>query len=55
MIPVFEDVYSGANVQLPGLTQTVITISRFMRLNLLAIFGSLLGLGLLASWYYRTP
>ena len=55
VIPVFEDVYSGANVQLPGLTQLVISTSRFMRLNLLAIFGSLLGLVLLASWYYRTP
>jgi len=55
VIPVFEDVYSGANVQLPGLTQLVINISRFMRLNLLAIFGSLMLIVLLSSWFYRTP
>ena len=55
VIPVFEDVYSGANVQLPGLTQLVISTSRFMRLNLLAIFGSLMLIVLLASWFYRTP
>jgi type IV pilus assembly protein PilC len=55
VIPVFEDVYSGANVELPSLTQLVITTSRFMRMNLLAIFGSLVLLVVLATWFYRTP
>ena len=55
VIPVFEDVYSGANVELPGLTQMVISTSRFMRLNLLVIFGSLLALFVLGTWFYRTP
>ncbi len=55
VIPVFEDVYSGANVELPGLTKLVMSTSRFMRVNLLAIFGSLLGIGLLSSWFYGTP
>lgn len=55
VIPVFEDVYSGANVELPALTQLVISTSRFMRINLLAIFGSLLVIAVLLSWFYRTP
>jgi len=55
VIPVFEDVYSGANVELPSLTQAVISTSRFMRLNLLAIFGSLLVFVILNMWFYRTP
>jgi type IV pilus assembly protein PilC len=55
VIPVFEDVYSGANVQLPSLTQLVINASRFMRVNLLAIFGSLMVLVVLGMWFYRTP
>jgi len=53
VIPVFEDVYSGANVELPSLTQWVINISRFMRLNLLAIFGSLLVFVILNNGGYR--
>jgi type IV pilus assembly protein PilC len=55
VIPVFEDVYNGANVELPALTQLVIDVSRFLRSNLLAIFGALLVFVLLASWFYRTP
>ncbi len=55
VIPVFEDVYSGANVELPAPTQLVITTSRLLRMNLLAIFGSLVGIVVLLSWFYKTP
>ncbi|MGH7896360.1 MAG: type II secretion system F family protein [Candidatus Binatia bacterium] len=55
VIPVFEDVYSGANVELPGLTQLVMNVSRFLRANLLLLFGGLVAFCTLASWFYRTP
>ena len=54
VIPVFEDVYSGANVELPGLTQLVIDTSRFLRVNLLFIFGSIMTLVAAGCWFYRT-
>ncbi|MGH7821226.1 MAG: type II secretion system F family protein [Candidatus Binatia bacterium] len=55
VIPVFEDVYSGANVELPGLTQAVISLSRFLRENLFVIFGALVVMAVAATWFYRTP
>jgi type IV pilus assembly protein PilC len=55
VIPVFEDVYGSAGVDLPGPTMVVIAISRFLRLNLLAIFGGLAVLAVAANWFYRTP
>ena len=55
VIPVFEDVYSGANVELPGLTQLVIDISRFLRTNLLVLFGAAVIAAVGTSWFNRTP
>ena len=55
VIPVFEEVYSGANVELPGLTQLVIDTSRFMREYFLAIFGGIIGIAAAGYWFYRTP
>jgi type IV pilus assembly protein PilC len=55
VIPVFEDVYGEAGVQLPAVTQAVITTSRFLRMNLLVIFGVLILISVGLSWFYRTP
>jgi len=55
VIPVFEDVYGGSGVPLPGITQAVITTSRFMRLNLLVIFGALVVTAVAITWFHRTP
>jgi type IV pilus assembly protein PilC len=55
VIPVFEDVYSSAGADLPGLTLVVVTLSRFLRTNLFLIFGSLILLAVALTWFYRTP
>ena len=55
VIPVFEDIYGGANIELPALTQTVITASRVLRQNLLVIFGVLITFVAGCMWFYRTP
>lgn len=54
VIPVFEDVYSGANIALPTLTQAVIDLSRFLRANALVLSGALVLLAVSAAWLYRT-
>ncbi len=54
VIPVFEDVYSGANVELPALTQLIIDVSRFLRANLLVIFGAIMAFVAACYWFYRT-
>ena len=55
VIPVFEEVYGEANVDLPTLTQLVMNTSRFMRANLLTIFGGLMAIVVACMWIYRTP
>lgn len=55
VIPVFEDVYGEANVNLPALTQLVMDTSRFMRANLMIIFGGMLAIVVVCTWIYRTP
>ncbi len=55
VIPVFEDVYRGANVELPGLTQLIINLSRFLRSNAFVLFGVLVIFAVACNWFYRTP
>ena len=55
VIPVFEEVYGEANVDLPSLTMMVMNTSRFMRANLLTIFGGLMAIVVACMWIYRTP
>jgi type IV pilus assembly protein PilC len=55
VIPVFEDVYGEANVDLPSLTMLVMNTSRFMRANLMTIFGGLIAIFVACVWIYRTP
>jgi type IV pilus assembly protein PilC len=55
VIPVFEEVYSGANVSLPALTRFVIDASRLLRENLLAIFGAVVVAAVGMRWFHRTP
>jgi type IV pilus assembly protein PilC len=55
VIPVFEEVYGEANVDLPTITMMVMNTSRFMRANLLVIFGGLMAIVVACMWIYRTP
>ena len=55
VIPVFEDVYGEAKVDLPALTMIVMETSRFMRKHLMVIFGGLLAFVVVCTWIYRTP
>lgn len=55
VIPVFEDVYGESKVDLPSLTMMVMETSRFLRRNLMIIFGGLLAIAITCSWIYRTP
>jgi type IV pilus assembly protein PilC len=55
VIPVFEEVYGEANVDLPTLTMLVMNTSRFMRANLLTIFGGMMAIVVACMWIYRTP
>lgn len=55
VIPVFEEVYGGAGVELPGLTMLVMNASRFMRANLLLLFGVVVVFAVACRYFYRTP
>ncbi|NRA95142.1 MAG: type II secretion system F family protein [Planctomycetes bacterium] len=54
IVPKFKEIFDGLGVELPGITQTVMNASLWMKDNIALCFGGLVGLSMAFSFWKRT-
>jgi type IV pilus assembly protein PilC len=55
IVPKFREVFSALDIELPGLTKTVLNLSFAIKQHALAMFGAMVGVIMLVSFAKRTP